>query len=77
MRPFEPWMLGIIDEAGYNGLTDEHIQRVADEILKMGITNVSRADFERACQAGIRRAGEFRRRRHCKARGAFEQIACG
>ena len=50
MRPFEPWMLGIIDEAGYNGLTDEHIQRVADEILKMGITNVSRADFERACR---------------------------
>lgn len=50
MRPFEPWMLGIIDGAGYNGLTDEHIQRVADEILKMGITNVSRADFERACR---------------------------
>ena len=47
MRPFEPWMLGIIDEAGYNGLTDEHIQRVADEILKMGITNVSRADLNR------------------------------
>ncbi len=50
MRPFEPWMLGAIDEAGYNGLTDEHIQRVANELLKMGITNVTRADFERACR---------------------------
>lgn len=52
--PFEPWMLGAIDEAGYNGLTDEHIKRVANEILKMGITNVTRADFDRACmRAGV------------------------
>lgn len=25
---YEPWELGVIDEAGYNGITDEHIERV-------------------------------------------------
>ena len=26
---FEPWQLGMIDEAGYNGINDGHIEKVA------------------------------------------------
>ena len=31
---FEPWMLAAIDDAGYNGIRDEHLDRVANEIYK-------------------------------------------
>lgn len=47
--PYEPWMLAALDKAGYNGITDNHIDAVANEILKTGITQVSRQDFEAAC----------------------------
>lgn len=47
---YEPWMLATIDQAGYNGITDDHINAVASEILKKGITQVSRQDFESACR---------------------------
>lgn len=47
---FEPWMLGAIDEAGYNGIRDEHRNAVAREILSSGLTEVSRSDFDRACR---------------------------
>ena len=30
---YEPWMLAAIDEAGYNGICDEHIERVAKKLL--------------------------------------------
>lgn len=46
----EPWMLAAMDQAGYNGITDDHINVVASEILKKGITQVSRQDFESACR---------------------------
>ena len=48
--PYEPWMLAAIDQAGYNGIRQEHIDAVAREILCSGITEVSRADFDRACR---------------------------
>lgn len=47
---YEPWMLAAMDQAGYNGITDDHINAVANEILKTGITQVSRRDFESACR---------------------------
>jgi hypothetical protein len=47
---FEPWMLASIDHAGYNGIRDEHISEVGEEILKSGITAVSRQDFDAACR---------------------------
>ena len=50
---FEPWMLAAIDDAGYNGIRDEHIDRVADEIYKTGLSEIDRDTFVRAC----RRAG--------------------
>ena len=46
---YEPWMLAAIDQAGYNGIRDEHIIAVANELLKTGKSSISRADFERAC----------------------------
>lgn len=52
---FQPWMLGAIDDAGYNGIRDEHIEKVADRLLETGLTEISRADFDDACRrCGIR-----------------------
>ena len=50
---FEPWMLAAIDDAGYNGIRDEHLDRVADEIYKTGLSEIDRDTFDHAC----RRAG--------------------
>ena len=46
---FEPWKLAAMDEAGVSGIREEPIDAVAEEILRMGITEVSRQDFDRAC----------------------------
>lgn len=52
---YEPWMLAAIDNAGYNGIRDEHIDRVADEIYKTGLTEIDRDTFDRACRrAGVK-----------------------
>ena len=48
--PFEGWMLAAIDDAGYNGIRQEHIESVGQEILRTGLTQVSRQDFEAACR---------------------------
>lgn len=48
--PYEPWMLAAIDQAGYNGIQDDHIDAVAEKILSTGITEVSRQDFDTACR---------------------------
>ena len=47
---FEPWQLGLIDEAGYNGMRDEHIDRVADSILSTGLTEIDRSTFDHHCR---------------------------
>ena len=46
-------MLAAIDAAGYNGICDEHLDRVADEIYKTSLSEIDRDTFDRAC----RRAG--------------------
>ena len=43
---FEPWQLGMIDDAGYNGIRDEHIDKVAESLLATGMTIVDRSTFE-------------------------------
>ncbi len=51
---FEPWILGALDEEGYNGIRDEHLSRVAKEIKASGATYVDTALFKRACySAGV------------------------
>ena len=47
---FDPWMLAAIDDAGYNGIRDEHLDRVADEIYKTGLFEIDRDTFDRACR---------------------------
>lgn len=48
---FEPWMLAAMDDAGFNGITDEHIRRVAREIQEIGQAYIDRQTFNRACFA--------------------------
>lgn len=47
---YEPWMLAAIDDVGYNGIRDEHLDRVADEIYKTGLSEIDRDTFECACR---------------------------
>lgn len=46
---FEAWQLGMIDEAGYNGIRKEHIDEVINMILSSGITVVDGTAFEDCC----------------------------
>lgn len=46
---YEPWMLAAIDQAGYNGIRNEHISVVASELLHTGLTKIDRSTFEAAC----------------------------
>ena len=39
----------MMDQAGCNGIRDEYIEEVAQEILSMGINNVSKDNFDFAC----------------------------
>ena len=32
---FEPWMLALMDDGGYNGIRDEHIEKLACKLLEM------------------------------------------
>ena len=47
---FEPWQLGLIDQAGYNGIRAEHIRRVGDELNKLPYDNLDEQDFRSACR---------------------------
>lgn len=47
---YEPWMLAAIDQAGYNGIRNEHISAVAAELLHTGLTKIDRSTFEAACR---------------------------
>lgn len=46
---FEPWQLAAIDDAGYNGIRDEHIDRVAESLLSSGLTEIDRSTFDYHC----------------------------
>ena len=48
---FEPWILAAMDDACFNGITDEHIRRVAGELQKIGQAYIDRQTFGRACYA--------------------------
>lgn len=43
---FKPWQLAAMDDAGYNGIRDEHIERVAEALLSTGLTDIDRSTFE-------------------------------
>ena len=46
---FEYWELAMIDEAGYNGICDEHIEKLARSLISAGVTEIDRYTFERHC----------------------------
>lgn len=46
---FEPWQLAAIDDAGYNGIRDGHIDRVAESLLSTGLTEIDRSTFDYHC----------------------------
>lgn len=47
---YEPWMLAAIDQAGYNGIRSEHLNAVAEELLRTGLTEIDSSTFKAACQ---------------------------
>lgn len=46
---FEPWQLAMIDDAGYNGIRDEHVEAVANSMLSCGLTEFDSDAFEYHC----------------------------
>lgn len=46
---FEPWQLAMIDDAGYNGIRDEHVDCVAESLLATGLTEIDRSTFDCHC----------------------------
>lgn len=51
---FEPWMLAAIDEAGYNGIEEDDIARIAEELPDIDFEDLDEDDFRDACyRAGI------------------------
>lgn len=47
---YESWMLAAVDQAGYNGIRDEHIEAVAEELMRTGLTEIDRETFRAACR---------------------------
>lgn len=43
-------MLAAMDEAGYNGIRSEHIDALAEELLRTGLTEIDRETFAVACR---------------------------
>lgn len=46
---FEPWQLGMLDETGYNGIRDEHIEKISESLRSKRLTDISRTAFETHC----------------------------
>ena len=40
----------MIDEAGYTGIRDEHIEKVANSLLATGLTEIDRSTFDYQCR---------------------------
>ena len=47
---YKAWQLAMIDEYGYNGIRDEHIERVAEYLLSSGLVVFDKAGFEYHCR---------------------------
>ena len=46
---FRSWRRDAIQAAGYGGITEEHIEKVAQELLKTALKRIDSAAFHRAC----------------------------
>lgn len=48
--PYKTWMLGAIDEAGYNRIREEHLQKVAGVLRQSPNDVIDTAEFRSACR---------------------------
>ena len=46
---FKAWKKAAVEAAGYRGITEEHIEKVARELLATGLKHIDGAAFRRAC----------------------------
>ena len=46
---YKPWMLAAMEEAGYMGITDDMINKIADELISYGSHEISLEAFVAAC----------------------------
>jgi hypothetical protein len=47
---FKPWQLALIDHAGYNGINDRHIDRVARSLQSVSGDMIDQSTFEHHCR---------------------------
>lgn len=46
---FNGYELALIDEAGYNGIQDKHIEIVAEAIKNSGLSEIDNSSFKKIC----------------------------
>lgn len=46
---FKPWELAAIDQAGYNGIRQNHIERLANSLRSTNCSEIDRTIFEYQC----------------------------
>lgn len=47
---FSPWQLAAIDEAGYNGISQEHLEKVARSMKRFGVKSVDLYTLKDHCR---------------------------
>ena len=47
---YQAWQLAAIDDAGYNGIRDSHIEKLARAIEESGVCHVGNEEFEYFCR---------------------------
>lgn len=47
---YEPWMLAVLDKAGFNGIKDKHLNLLVEAILATGLKSIDQRTFESCCR---------------------------
>ena len=55
----EIWALGLIDETGYNGIKDKHIDKMARVVLDYNIDITNREELIYCCKKALTRLGSL------------------
>lgn len=46
---YKPWQLAAMDEAGYNGIREEHLEKMEQAIVDTGLHEIDQDTFDRCC----------------------------
>lgn len=46
---YQAWELAAIDDAGYNGIREEHIERLAGALVQSGLSHIGNEEFRYYC----------------------------